>query len=456
MTALPQTVPPGTILLDKYRVEHQLGLGGMGVVLAATHLQLQERVAIKLLLPSVRDNADVVRRFLREGQAAARLKGEHSARIIDVGSLSDGAPYLVMEYLDGLDLAALIAGRHHLGTSEAVDHILQACEGLAEAHAQGLIHRDVKPANFFLTRRPDGSPLLKILDFGISKSAVTVEPALTQAQTTMGTPSYMSPEQMRSARDVDARADIWGLGATLYECLSGRTPFVAESFSALCFKVATEAPDRLPTPVPPGIASVVYRCLEKDPALRFATVAELALHLAPFATNATAAAVTVERTQRLCNGLRPSVTPQPAPAHGAPTTIGNSAGQLAQISRSSHWRGFVLGTGAAMLCAVVGILSIPRVDQAPEASADPTSLPFVAVAAETISQRIVVVAAIERPPAADLVMDAPTPREMVRTRPMAPKPSPKPQVLAPPVLPGASVPVLERRHVTHKPEVKQP
>src|SRR4051794_2316718 len=159
----------GDILAGKYQVERVLGVGGMGVVVSAKHLTLGERVAIKFLLPQALARTDVVKRFLQEGQAAARLRSEHVARVHDVGTLEDGAPFLVMEYLDGHDISQVIRDKGPLSVESAVDYVLQACEALAEAHAIGIIHRDLKPSNLFLIKRLDGTPSIKLIDFGISK-----------------------------------------------------------------------------------------------------------------------------------------------------------------------------------------------------------------------------------------------------------------------------------------------
>src|ERR1041384_7316482 len=210
----PVGVQLGAVLAGRYRIERVLGQGGMGVVVQATHLQLHQSVAMKFLLPEVLANHQVVQRFLREAQAAVRLRSEHVARVIDVGSLETGAPYMVLEYLDGADLSTFPRGQLSVGA--IIDLVLQACEALAEAHSLGIVHRDIKPANFFITRATGGTPLLKLLDFGISKTPATGG-QLTATQTVMGTPAYMSPEQMRSSRNVDHRSDIWSLGVVLYE-----------------------------------------------------------------------------------------------------------------------------------------------------------------------------------------------------------------------------------------------
>src|SRR4051812_9601830 len=199
----------GDVVAEKYLIERVLGKGGMGVVYVAKHLQLGERVAIKFLQQKTLENEELVARFLREGRTAARLRSEHIARVRDVGTLPDGAPYLVMEYLDGRDFDAVLAEHGALDPQVAVKYVLQACEALAEAHSMGIIHRDLKPANLILIRKRDGSTAIKIIDFGISKlSASEGEPGMTQAAVMMGSPLYMAPEQMASARDADARSDV--------------------------------------------------------------------------------------------------------------------------------------------------------------------------------------------------------------------------------------------------------
>src|SRR5262245_55273398 len=162
-------VKPGEILAGKYRVERVLGAGGMGLVVAATHLVLGRLVALKFMLPQTVGAGGSIDRFLREARAASLLRSEHVASVKDLGTLENGAPFIVMEYLEGIDLAQLLHERRTLPPMVAIDYVLQACEALAEAHAHGIVHRDLKPANLFLTRRPNGTPLVKVLDFGISK-----------------------------------------------------------------------------------------------------------------------------------------------------------------------------------------------------------------------------------------------------------------------------------------------
>ncbi|MBV9949857.1 MAG: serine/threonine protein kinase, partial [Myxococcales bacterium] len=261
---------PGTVLAGKYRVERLLGEGGMGWVVVATHLQLEQRVAVKFMRASeATSGSEAVARFLREARAAARIQSDHVARVSDFGTLESGAPYLVMEYLEGQDLEALLGVRGALPVELAADYALQACEGLAEAHAAGIVHRDLKPANLFLARRTNGSIRVKLLDFGISKLAASGAPdaAMTSTQALMGSPLYMAPEQMRSSKNVDARADIWSMGVILYEMLGGRPPFDGETLPAVCARIMTEPPADLRAvrpDLPPTLAAVVMKCLEKQ------------------------------------------------------------------------------------------------------------------------------------------------------------------------------------------------
>lgn len=298
-------VAEGDILEGRYRVERVIGAGGMGVVVAARHLELDQRVALKFLLPEACAADGAVERFLREGKAAARLDSEHVARVLGTGRLDGGAPYLVLEYLEGSDLGALLAARGRLSVAEAAAYVLQACEALAIAHARGVVHRDVKPSNLFLTERADGSPLVKVLDFGISKVAEEGRSTLTTTSSWMGSPHYMSPEQMLSPKLVDARTDVWALGVVLFELVSGRRPWIAETLQGVCALVAAaEAPPlrHVAPDAPAALEAVVARCLVKAPEGRFAGIAALAEALAPFATGDDEAPARIARIARVSLG----------------------------------------------------------------------------------------------------------------------------------------------------------
>jgi predicted Ser/Thr protein kinase len=280
-------VREGDIIAGKFRVERVLGRGGMGVVVAAHHIQLDTRVAIKFLLPSGMADQGAAARFLREAQAAAKITSEHVARVLDVAVLPTGEPFIVMEFLEGRDLAQQLRDEGPLPVALAIDSVMQACEALAEAHAMGIVHRDLKPANLFCARRPNGQVVCKVLDFGISKLTAGAAGglAITATAALMGSPLYMSPEQMRSTKGADAQSDIWALGIVLFELLCGAPPFNGTTISEVAVKVATEPtpPMRMQRPdVPPELEAVVLRCLEKDRARRVRTVVDLARELAPF------------------------------------------------------------------------------------------------------------------------------------------------------------------------------
>jgi hypothetical protein len=280
----------GQVVAAKYRIDSVIGEGGMGWVVVAYHLQLDTKVAIKLLKAELASNAEAVERFAREARAAVRITSPHVARVFDVGTLDSGAPYMVMEYLDGSDLSSVIQKRGPLPIQEAVDYVLQACEAIAEAHAAGIVHRDLKPANLFCARRPDGTVIIKVLDFGISKLTGGAGAALNHTKTTaiMGSPFYMSPEQMESTRGVDIRTDIWGLGVIIYELVTGRTPFEGQALPEVCLRVATQQPPPLRSlrmDAPAALELVILRCLEKDRDKRYGNVARLAVALRDFASS---------------------------------------------------------------------------------------------------------------------------------------------------------------------------
>jgi eukaryotic-like serine/threonine-protein kinase len=300
----PPPVPIGELVAGKYRIERIIGQGGMGVVVAAMHEQLGQRVAIKMLLQEAKASPNAIARFMREARAAASIRGEHVARVLDVGELDGGAPYIVMEYLEGRDLSETLSKDGPLPVEEAVAFVLQACEAIAEAHAAGIIHRDLKPSNLFVTAGPDGTPLVKVLDFGISKALLTSgsgsgsENKLTTTSSFVGSPVYSPPEQLVQSSDVDARADIWSIGTILFEALAGRAPFVGDSVMHVASRIFNEAPtplSELRPDLPPELSAVVMRCLRKRREERYSDVSELALALAPFAPGHSVSAERIAR-----------------------------------------------------------------------------------------------------------------------------------------------------------------
>ncbi len=424
----------GTVLLGKYRIESIIGEGGMGGVLKAWHLDLDEPVAIKVLLPEMMDRAEIVQRFMREAKAAVKLKGDHAARILDVGKLEgdvdgklEGTPYIVMEYLDGADLNAILKHHGPQEPSMAVDLMIQACEAIAEAHSLGIIHRDIKASNFFVTQSEGEPPQLKVLDFGIATSPKGTSD-LTDGESVIGTPSYMAPEQMRSSRMADARSDIWSLGVVLYEMLEGARPFRSEAYADLCLKVGMDPPEAMVQPnTPESLQAIVMKCLEKTVERRYQSVAELAFDLLPFASDPVTARASVEQTARLLSRRGTKVidasrapddlTPAPGaalrraggpissltPAGGVPivrvpTSVGEGSGERMSQSQSqsqskSHSqsvsrsqvqpksrRGLIIGASFVVAIALAGIgvfvVGGGKGKSAPEPAAEPEQAPL--------------------------------------------------------------------------------
>ncbi|MEO8183217.1 MAG: serine/threonine-protein kinase [Deltaproteobacteria bacterium] len=360
---------PGQILVGKYRVERQIGRGGMGIVLAATHLQLEHLVAIKVLRRDLVADDKALSRLLSEARAAAKIRSEHVARVLDVGTLETGSPFIVMEYLDGEDLADLLDRQGALDVTQAVLFMLQSCEALAEVHAAEMVHRDLKPGNLFVAKRPDGSSSLKIVDFGISKhigGSARNQAATTSAQV-LGSPYYMPPEQMR-AEPVDERSDIWSLGAILFEMLTARPPFLGDTLPEVYAAVLSQsAPtvESLRPGIPAGLDDIVQRCLDKDPAQRFCDVADLAEALAPF--GGATSAQSVERITRILTNpelfhARSSNLSKAAPAPELPSAAGTARGGIGMYREPALAGTPVVEVGSAS--ALSSALVTPAVSRA--------------------------------------------------------------------------------------------
>lgn len=285
-----ETPSPGAVLDGKYRLEKEIGSGGMGIVFSAEHLVLSQRVAIKFLLPTGNDPVLARRRFLREARNAASLGNRHVVRVQDAGETESGSPYFVMELLEGEDLATLARNRGPMAFEEAADVVLQVCDAIAEAHSAGIVHRDLKPQNVFVLRRRSGIPFVKVVDFGLSRAGDAVpgeESGITRTGSVIGSTPYMSPEQLRGLSNAGPPSDIWSLGVILYELVAGKRPFVGQTVQELCVRIGADAPTSVRlfrASVPRAIESLIADCLQKDPALRPASTEEVARRLAPFAS----------------------------------------------------------------------------------------------------------------------------------------------------------------------------
>jgi serine/threonine protein kinase len=284
---LPSLPRPDDLLQGRYRVGSELGRGGMGVVVEAHDVRLDRDVALKIVLPQMLRSNDVVERFGNEARSLAKLESPHVVKVLDFGRVSTpqacaGLPYMALERLHGEDLFSVASRLGPLSPSQVVRYALQACAGLAAAHAHGIIHRDLKPENLFIAVEADGSECLKVLDFGIARSHS--RRVLTHDNMGVGSPGYMSPEQVEGQGHIDTRTDIWGLGVVMYELLAHRAAFVADTPQGLCRQILTADVEPLADirpDLPPPLIYIVERCLEKSPENRFRDVAELAEALAP-------------------------------------------------------------------------------------------------------------------------------------------------------------------------------
>ena len=445
----------GEVLAGRYRIVKVLGAGGMGVVLAARHLDLDALVAIKLLRPEVLSNRSAVERFAVEARAAVRIKSEHVARVTDVNTLPDGSPYMVMEHLEGHDLATLLKKGGPLSVENAVDYLLQACEALVEAHALGIVHRDLKPGNLFLSRRADGSAIIKVLDFGISKSIDALGAdggALTGTGTILGSPMYMSPEQLANSKTVDRRTDIWALGVILHQTISGVVPFAGDTLPELLFAIVQSQPPPLASlrpDVPPALSAVVARCLEKDRSRRFDDIGELAKALAPLA--APRSQISIERILRMAPPARfdgqgertttqagdlPAWPWQPKePDADTQGTWGQTASRIGQPKRAARVVA-VLGGLVALGAVGVAVRSFSfKTEPAPLASTGSATLPVVSSTA-TVSE---LNAAL---PATSSASDHP---QLLEAADNEARNEPSPAISAPPELDTARTPRVDPR-----------
>jgi eukaryotic-like serine/threonine-protein kinase len=359
---------PGEVVAGKYVVESRLSAGGMGVVLKARHPALGQHVALKILRAEWVAVPAAVARFAREARSAAQIRGEHVVRIYDVGTLDNGTPFMVMELLEGSDLGSLlhVRGAIPIPVAEMADYVIQTCEALAEAHALGIVHRDLKPQNVFITSRPDGTPLVKLVDFGISKLPESAGGAheVTTTASLLGTPTYMSPEQLLAPKEVDARSDVWSLGILMYRMLAGKPPFAGETMPELCARILTSPIPRLASSrpdVPEDLARVIRRCLSRQPADRFQSVLELAKALAPFAPLRSQDSVqqieAIARKSSPAPGNSPNAPSLPLPSDGAvaETTIAEFSAN-GGASRARAGVVVALMAGAVVVSAIASLV----------------------------------------------------------------------------------------------------
>ncbi len=460
---------PGTVISGKYRVDSILGRGAMGVVVAATHLELREAIALKFLYAKTDGSEDFKSRFRREAQVSAKLRNEHITRVLDVGTWREGAMYMVMEYLAGNDLRKMIRTQGPFPIGAAVEYIVQVCEGVAEAHAHGIIHRDLKPSNLLVTKRADGSDLVKILDFGISKWTAMGEDEgeLTQTGVVLGSPKYMSPEQLFGAGSVDSRTDIWSIGAILYELIAGRPPYDQPSLARICADLAgNKPPPRLRdqrTEVTPELEAVVLHCLERSIDLRIQNVADLAGDLL--------AAVGSPYSEQVRTRIRQTLDPagtsamnsslrQPGGATGTYTSLAFADASASYPKAASHAdaaagatllssqdparkrRQGMIAVAVLAIAGVGGWLFLNRERPAPEEAsvAAPSAAPPPAPAATTPPPVVAAGASTTTAPASTDTSQpaaaangkAPTPSEPVRhvspsPRPVVNRPAPPPR-----------------------------
>jgi serine/threonine protein kinase len=467
--AILKDLKEGTVIDGKYRVDTVLGRGAMGVVVAATHQELREKVALKFLYVRTDNGSDFRARFRREAQVSAKLKNEHITRVIDIGTWREHALFMVMEHLTGTDLRKVTRNFGALPVDRAVDDLIQVCEGMAEAHAHGIIHRDLKPSNLFVTKRPDGTDLIKILDFGISKwSAQEGEvDDLTQTGVVLGSPKYMSPEQLFGSGAVDMRADVWSIGAIFYELLVGRPPFDFPTLTRICAELSSDRPppnmrEQRPD-LPAALDEVVQHALQRDRDLRIANVADLAGVILDAVGSPYAAAVKLKlqatldaATGREFLGTTTGSLALSSGAFGsmssAPSMSSSSQARVIEVvNRGTRIRAGVVTFVILALLALCAVLYLrrgePRVVAAAPASASVgtpppggsssalSQAPFAATAAASVASPPPSTSA---PPKAV----APPPAWTRRPRP-APKPttaSPPPDYPTPPAPPPAPTP----------------
>lgn len=426
-----EAIAVGDVIAGKYRIEREIGRGGMGVVFAALHVDLDQLIAVKILHEYAAYDQGAISRLLREARAAAKISSSHVVRVMDVGAFPEGGAYIAMELLEGRDLADVLREKGPIPFAEAIDYLVEACDAVAAAHAAGIVHRDLKPANLFLTDGADGISTIKVLDFGVSKIVPKAGQAvnsgeLTQTGQIFGSPNYMSPEQLRSATDVDGRTDIWALGVVFYELVSGKLPFGGASMADVLAAVVRDTPAPLSTVCPdvsPELAAIIARCLEKEPRDRFTDVVEFAQALAPFASAEKRALITrIKRVVavRAAAPSRPGSSEVfPTPSRGVsrdkqntPNMVAVERGARAELPRTEV-TGPVDGSTKSprlVLYAIVGLIFVSIVLIATRVTTLGTTAPAARETAPTASITMpppsIAVAPIETPPPVSAIRSA--------------------------------------------------
>jgi serine/threonine protein kinase len=335
----------GVLVSGKYRIEKLIARGGMGLVYRASQPMIARRVALKVVRPELLSHPDAAEKLINEACVLGQFQNDHVCRILDAGRLEDGAPYLVLEYLDGTDLRVLLNRENRIEPRRAVDWMMDLLEALAEAHALGIVHRDVKPENLVLAQTPSGESV-KLLDFGIcfARHVPGADERRLSEGNSVGSPHYMAPEQISSPDSSDHRIDIWSVGVVLFELLSGEPPFEGDNAMSICAQVLAREPvalTQLVPSLPAGLAQVVARCLSKEPDQRHADVLELAEALAPYATDGAS-----EALPRIRRTL--SYAP-PAPMDAAKPMTPSGAGPASQRARAA-----IGEVSAAVMAGVLG------------------------------------------------------------------------------------------------------
>jgi serine/threonine-protein kinase len=450
---------PGTAVTPSIRLERRLGAGGMGSVWIAEHMALRTQVVVKFMAVELAASAEAVERFSREAAAAAQVKSPHVVQMLDHGVTPDGIPFIVMELLEGQDLGKFLAARGRLTVAETAEIIGQVCKALARAHERGIVHRDIKPDNIFLCAGFEGETFVKLLDFGIAKADARLGGSSgTKTGAMIGTPFYMSPEQIVGAKTIDWRTDLWSLGIVGYECVVGTRPFEEEIFGALAIRIHS-GPMPVPSEVQPGLPPAFdqwfSRACARDVNTRFASARELADALSRVAGGGSLTSSTPSAGPPVGGATmyEPQNTPPIAssPLARAGTNAGMGLSTLApRPVRSSAAAWTLAATAAAVVLTIGAVIIVKRTAVAPAPSAAaalhapsaPASAPLVPAAVVPSAAVVLPPLAANDPPAtgepvADASVRAPTPAS-APARPQPAAAAPAQPRSAPPSKPAGS------------------